>query len=262
MKRRKASYFIRLYQTSSGHRVQWGHEAQPQGAQQEGHGGRRFRTVSEKSRRPACTLHSPTRPVPPQVPGSKASSQEWLCPRSETAALSLPTEPPRGGQSWSQGCRVRGEQRGGLQRWHHERSRFSLFQLIVRDASGSGKWLTGGEPPRDSSAQGVRGPHGPGPALEPPGKWEGGQPPAAAPTSVPSTQQPGSRGPSWPESRAGGCDRTGCREPSFLPPRDLTYLRVSVSWFSLCLLCKHRGGGNLRLPRRVSQAWNRRPRGL
>lgn len=69
--------------------------------------------MSEKSRRPACTLHSPTRPVPPQVPGSKASSQEWLCPRSETAALSLPTEPPRGGQSWSQGCRVRGEQRGG-----------------------------------------------------------------------------------------------------------------------------------------------------
>ena len=41
MKRRKASYFIRLYQTSSGHRVQRGHEAQPQGAQQEGHGGRR-----------------------------------------------------------------------------------------------------------------------------------------------------------------------------------------------------------------------------
>lgn len=68
--------------------------------------------MTEKSRRPACTLHSPTRPVPPQALGPRASSQGWLCPRSETAALSLPTEPPRGGQGWSQGCRVRG-QRGG-----------------------------------------------------------------------------------------------------------------------------------------------------
>lgn len=67
--------------------------------------------LTEKSRRPACTLHSQTRPVPPQALGPRASSQEWLCPHCETAALNMPTEPPHGGQGWSQGRRVRGQQR-------------------------------------------------------------------------------------------------------------------------------------------------------